>query len=101
MQKINERISSLFAVLLSLPWCCILPFLLSLLGLIAGIGAVRIWTVKVTPFLFIFSILFLMRAHWLFYKKYHYKFLYALWVWASTIIVGILWAIRLILFLTR
>jgi len=57
-----------WAVTLSLPWCCILPGVLSGLSLSAA-AAARIWTGRMTPILGLASGLFLGRAFWLIYAK--------------------------------
>ena len=92
-RKIHKK-SSIIAVFFSLPWCCILPAIFSLLGLISGIGAARIWSIKFTPILFIFSLLFLARAHWLLYGRHQDSLASAILVWISTVFVSILWILR-------
>lgn len=84
---------SYFAILYSLPWCCILPLVLSSLGMVASIGAVRIWTGRIMPVLFVITMISLAWTHWLLYSKYHYNPFYALIVWINTIIALILWAL--------
>jgi len=94
MKKIMEKGSSFFAVFYSLPWCCILPVILSSLGLITGLGAVRTLTVRAWPLFLVASILFLARAHWLVYYRRSYNPFYILIVWINTLIVAYLWATR-------
>ena len=94
-----DKKSSILAIFFSLPWCCILPAIFSLLGLIAGVGAVRIWSVKFTPVLFILSLLFLLRAHWLIYGRDQGSFASAILVWISTVFISILWILRFRYFL--
>lgn len=95
----NDRKINLIAILFSLPWCCILPVILSLSGLIAGMAAARIWSVKVTPFLFILSLIFLIRAHWLLYIRHQGSKVSAVIVWITTLMAGFLWFFRMRYFL--
>lgn len=57
-------------LLLSLPWCCIAPALLSLFGFLGAAGSTRIFVSEIFYPLFFLSILFLTRAGYLsFYRK--------------------------------
>ena len=88
-----KKTTSYFAILYSLPWCCILPLFVSSLGLVASVGAVRIWTGRLMPVLFVIAVVSLAWTHWLLYFKHHYSPFYALIVWINTIIVLLLWAL--------
>jgi hypothetical protein len=56
---------------ISLPWCCITPALLSLLGFFGAAGALRDLIAAVLYPLFVISIFLLGRANYLsFYKKH-------------------------------
>lgn len=95
----DNRKNNLLAILFSLPWCCILLAILLLFGLIAGVAAVRSWGVKVSPFLFILSLLFLIRAYWLLYVKHQGSKISAVIVWITTVTLGFFWFFRLRYFL--
>jgi len=79
---------------LSLPWCCITPALLSLVGFFGAVGATRDFLLVVFYPLFVISVLLLGRANYLsFYKKKGSKISRAL-VLVSTIGALALWAFR-------
>jgi len=72
------------AVLFSLPWCCVLPAVFSLLGL-AGIGgAVRVSAMQMVPYLLVISVFFLGRAHWLIHVRDQGNRVSRVLVWVST-----------------
>lgn len=95
----NEKKDNLLAIIFSLPWCCILPAVFSLLGLISGIAAIRVWSVRVSPFFFLLMLIFLVRAFWLIYVRHQGNRLSSVIVWMTSIIVGALWIFRLRYFL--
>jgi len=79
---------------MALPWCCILPGVLSLLSL-GGVIAARFWIVKLMWVFLPISILFLGRSFWLLYlKKQGARWTH--WAtWVSALLVIALWAPRL------
>lgn len=84
--------------LLSLPWCCIAPVFLSLIGFLGAAGSTRIFVSKIFYPLFILSILFLARAGYLsFYRKKGSK-VSRIVVFISIIGALILWGLRFGLF---
>ena len=85
---------SLVAFFLSLPWCCITPAVLSLLGFFGAAGATRLFLKEILLPLFIISLLLLGRAHYLIYFKKHGSRIGKAVVWASTIGAITLWALR-------
>lgn len=60
----GERNWSGVGVLASVPWCCIAPAVISLLG-VAGSLSARLWISQATPFLLVFSAGALLRANYL------------------------------------
>jgi hypothetical protein len=93
--KANGNVKlSLGAFFLSLPWCCITPAALSLLGFLGAAGAAKGLLTEALYPLFIISLFLLGRANYLsFYKKYGSKVSRAV-VFASTIGTLALWAFR-------
>ncbi len=59
---------SVSSVAFAVPWCCVLPAVLAVFGL-AGTAAMRLTLMQYTPFLLIFSALFLGRANYLTHIK--------------------------------
>lgn len=60
----GERNWSGAGVLASVPWCCIAPALISVLGVASSLGA-RLWISQATPYLLAFSVGALLRANYL------------------------------------
>lgn len=89
----NAELSPL-AFFLSLPWCCITPAVLSLLGFLGAAGAARLFLEGITFPLFGISLLLLGRAHYLIYFKKHGNRIGKAVVWASTIGALALWALH-------
>jgi len=89
----NKRYS-LGAVFFSLPWCCITPAVLSLLGFFGAAGTTRLVFNEALFPLFIVSILLLGRAHYLIYFKKYGSAISRVVVWISTIGALALWAFR-------
>ncbi|TDI76496.1 MAG: hypothetical protein E2O87_00140 [Bacteroidetes bacterium] len=89
----NKRYS-LAGFFLSLPWCCITPATLSLLGFFGAAGTTRLVFKEALSPLFIVSLLLLGRAHYLIYFKKHGSSLSRVVVWISTIGALALWAFR-------
>lgn len=82
------------SVVLGLPWCCILPAALSVGGLVAVIGAVQQWSLKLIPLFFVLSLFFILRAQWLIYIKKQGNFTSVVITWTGTIIASVFWSIR-------
>ena len=93
MPRLAGRNSAL-ATLLSLPWCCVLPALLSFVSLSSAIAA-GVWLVKLTWVFLPLGVLLLGRAFWLLYIKHQGGRWSRLLTWAATLLVFILWAPRL------
>ena len=82
------------ATFASIPWCCILPGVLSLVSL-SGVVATRLWLVKLSFFLFPVSGALLCRALWLVHVR-HQGRPWARWAtWGAMLLVMVLWAPRL------
>ena len=64
----NERTSSIFSVAFAVPWCCVVPAGLAILGL-AGTVTIKIILMKYVPVFFLLSALFLGRANYLVHIK--------------------------------
>ena len=88
----NARSTGISAVITSLPWCCILPALLSVIGL-AGFGAavVHVFAGPAKYVLLGLSVLFLARAHYLASWRGHGPWWSKTAVWVSTVAVVLLW----------
>ena len=82
------------AALVSLPWCCILPAVLSLLSL-TGAMISRVWIARLTWVFLPLSVLLLGRAFWLLYVKHQGRPWTRRLTWAAAFLVVILWAPRL------
>ncbi len=85
---------SLAAFFFSLPWCCITPPLLAVLGFFGAAGTARLLFKEALFPLFILSVLFLGRAHYLIYFKKRGSEMSRAIVWLSTIGAFTLWALR-------
>ena len=85
---------SLVAFLLSLPWCCITPAALSLIGFLGAAGAARLLLKEALFPLLGISLFLLVRAHYLIYFKRHGSRVSRTLVWVSTIGALALWAFR-------
>lgn len=86
--------SSLLAALAAVPWCCVLPALLSLISL-AGTVVARLWLVRLNWFLLPLSAVLLGRSLWLVQVRRSGRPL-ARWVtWATAVLVIALWAPRI------
>ena len=92
----DVRQTSITGGLFALPWCCIIPGILSLLGL-AGVAMARTVTEGLVPYLLVASVLFLGRAHYLLYIKHHGNRTSHIVTWAATLLALTLWGVRWIL----
>ena len=86
----NEKISSIFSVAFAVPWCCVLPAGLAVLGL-AGTAAIKIILMKYVPVFFLLSALFLGRANYLVHIKKQGNRASHTVVWISTLTTVGLW----------
>jgi len=88
---INKNIMGVF---FSMPWCCILPAVFSLIGLAAGISVVRFWSAELIPLFFVTSLFFILRAQWLINVTKQGNNISITITWISTIFTGIIWSVR-------
>jgi hypothetical protein len=94
IKEIGNAKLGLIAFFLSLPWCCITPATLSLLGFLGAAGAAKLLFKEITFSLFVISLLFLGRAHYLIYFRNLGSRISRAVVWASTIGALTLWALH-------
>jgi|GEM_PF-946091 len=85
---------SLAALFLSLPWCCITPGVLAMLGFFGAAGSSRLVLNEVMVPFFIVSLLFLGRAHYMIHVKKRGSGISRAAVWIFTIAALALWAFR-------
>lgn len=86
--------SSSWAALASIPWCCVLPSVLSLASL-SGATVARLWMGKLLWFLLPLCAALLGRAFWLLYVKGQGA-PWSRWVtWGAAALAMALWAPRL------
>ena len=91
-KRVVEQCS--LSVFFSVPWCCVLPAVLSLGGLAAGLGALQYWSIKLIPFFFALSVFFLGRALWVIYVRHQGNPTSVTITWISTIIAALFWSVR-------
>ncbi len=85
---------SMTAVFFSLPWCCIVPAVLSSVSLTISVTA-RLWTANFSWFLLPLSGIFLGRAFWLLYGR-RQGAPWTRWLtWISAVLAVSLWSYRL------
>ena len=89
----DARRNSMIGGLFALPWCCIIPAALSMLGL-AGVATSRTVTEGIVPYLLMISVLFLGRAHYLLYIKHRGNRVSHIVTWAATLLAITLWGVR-------
>lgn len=82
------------SVIFSIPWCCVLPAILSLAGLGSAVAA-RGLALKLNPLFLFLSVVFLGRAHYLLYWKGHGNIWSRRLTWGATVLVAALWLPRL------
>ncbi len=87
---------SLFGAGLVVPWCCVAPATLSLVG-VTGLSVGVLTDIEATlfPYLAIIAIAMLGRAHYLFYAKHQGNRLSRGITWASTGLVGVMVVVQL------
>ena len=85
----KERGWSLFGAGLVLPWCCVAPAALSLVG-VSGLSLGVLTRIETTvfPYVAIFAVVLLGRAHYLLHQKHQGNRLSRAITWASTGLVG-------------
>ena len=84
MPKVSR--SGLLSGLVSLPWCCIVPGILSLVGL-GSVGLARVVAGQLMPFFLIIGALLLGRAYYLLYVKHEGNRFSRVTTWVSTTLV--------------
>ena len=89
----DARRTSVMGGIFALPWCCIIPAVLSVLGL-AGVAVAREVTGALVPYLLAISVLFLGRAHYLLYIRHHGNRVSHIVTWVSTVLALALWNLR-------
>ena len=81
--------SSVLGGLFSLPWCCIAPGVLSLVGL-GSVGVARVAAGRLMPALLLMALVFLGRAHYLLHVKHVGNRFSKITTWISTaLVVGV------------
>jgi len=92
----KERGSSLLGAGLVMPWCCVAPAMLSLVGLTGlSLGTFTRVEADLFPYLAAMAVLLLGRAHYLFYAKRQGNRLSRIITWSSTGLVATLLTVRL------
>lgn len=81
------------SLVFSIPWCCVLPAVLSALGLGSAVAA-RWAAWKLNPIFLILAVLFLGRAHYLLYWKGRGNAWSRRLTWGATALVLALWIPR-------
>lgn len=72
-------------LLASIPWCCVVPAVLSMLGL-GGAVAARLAAWRLNPLFLAMTFIFLGRAHYLLYWKGHGNLLSRRLTWSATVL---------------
>ena len=75
--------SSLLGMTFSMPWCCIAPGVLFLLG-IGSVGIARVVAGRLMPVVLLVALVFLGRAHYLLYVKHEGNRFSVVTTWIST-----------------
>ncbi len=91
----KERGWSLFGAGLVVPWCCVAPAALSLVG-VTGLSLGVLTRIEATwfPYLAILAVALLGRAHYLLYIKHQGNRVSHVVTWAATLLVITLWGER-------
>ena len=92
----KERGSSLLGAGLVVPWCCVAPAVLSLLG-VSGLsfGVLTRIETNLFPYLANIAVVLLGRAHYLLYVKHQGNQLSRIITWASTGLVSVMLVLQL------
>jgi len=92
----KERGWSLFGASLVLPWCCVAPAALSLVG-VSGLSLGVLTQIEATlfPYLAILAIVLLGRAHYFHYVKHQGNRLSRMITGASTMLVMVMISVQL------
>lgn len=96
----SKKHTGLFPLLLSVPWCCVLPAVLSSIS-VGGAAAARLAIGPLLPFLFAFSILLLGYAHFRAWIRREGHRTARLVLMANTVLVALLWYERAKIWLLR
>lgn len=96
----KERPTGMMALLLSVPWCCLLPAVLSTVS-VGGATLARLAIGPLIPFLFAFSILLLGYAHFRAWIRREGHRTARLVLLANTVLVALLWYERAKIWLVR
>ncbi len=81
--------SGMLSGLSSLPWCCIVPGILSLVGL-GSVGLARAVARQLMPLFLLVGVLFLGRAYYLLYVKHEGNRFSRVTTWVSTaLLIGV------------
>jgi len=92
----RERTWSLWGAGVTVPWCCLTPSILSLLGITGlSLGALTQLEATVFPYLALAAIGLLGRAHYLLWVKHQGNRLSRIITWASTGLAAVMIGIRL------
>lgn len=92
----EERNWSLWGVGVVLPWCCLMPAVLSLVGITGlSLGALTQFEAALFPYLAVFAVGLLGRAHYLMAVKHQGNHLSRTLTWASTGVAAVMIGIRL------
>ncbi|MCH7667247.1 MAG: hypothetical protein IH936_15120 [Acidobacteria bacterium] len=90
----SSQASSGLAAVAAIPWCCVLPAVLSLLSLTGAVAA-RLWLVQLSWVLLPLSVALLGRSLWLVHVPDQGR-PSARWItWIATVLVVALWVPRL------
>ena len=91
----KERGWSLFGAGLVVPWCCVAPAALSLVGLTGlSLGMLTRIEAILFPYLAIFAVMLLGRAHYLLHVKRQGNRLSRVVTWGSTALVSTMLVVR-------
>lgn len=92
----KERAWSLLGAGVTVPWCCLTPSILSLLGVTGlSLGALTRLEATLFPYLALAAIGLLGRAHYLLWVKRQGNRLSLVITWASTALVSVMIGTRL------
>ncbi len=96
----NQRHTGLFPLLLSVPWCCVLPAVLSIIS-VGGAAAARLAIGRLIPLLFAFSVVLLGYAHFRAWIRREGNRTARTVLVANSVFVAVLWYDRVKLWLVR
>lgn len=96
----NQRHTGLFPLLLSVPWCCLMPAVLSTVS-VGGAAAARLTIGRLIPLLFAFSVGLLGYAHFRAWLQREGNRTARIVLVANSVLVAALWYGRVKLWLVR